>query len=120
MEVFVMDRVRPILVLWALALAASAGLFVGADRVMAQTGCSGFQIGTTTAAPDPVAAGGTETIITQVCSGSAASNINIYLEIDSQSVQRIFSGQNFAAGQTKSFRWDYAVSPALQPGLHMV
>jgi glucose/arabinose dehydrogenase len=85
-------------------------------------GCAGgVSILPTVAAPDPVAPGRTETITAQVCAGSAATNL-IDLEISgpagAQVAQRIFAGETFAAGQTKAYRWDYAVPATLAPGTY--
>src|SRR5262245_30432624 len=78
----------------------------------------------TVATPDPVAPGGTEEITTQVCAGSAASKIVIDLEIadgaGTKVAQTLFPGETFAAGQTKSYHWDYAVPAGLPPGPYTV
>ncbi len=84
----------------------------------------GVTIGPTTAAPTPVAPGGTETIQTQVCSGSAGTSLNVDLEIFSAAGQRIaqkiFTGQSVAAGVPTAFTWDFLVPPTLPTGTYTV
>jgi glucose/arabinose dehydrogenase len=106
-----------------LLLAAVSAPFTPA-RVAGQVPCTGFQVSGASASPDPVAPGGTETITAQVCAGSAATNLLIDLEISgptgAQVAQRTFAGETFAARQTKTYRWDYAVPATLAPGTYTV
>ncbi len=85
---------------------------------------SGITIGPTAATPATVARGSTETIQTQVCSGSAASNLNVDLELYDASGkrvgQKIFSGQSFAAGESKSYTWPFPVPSTLPTGTYTV
>jgi len=93
--------------------------------VGSSVGCTGgFTTGPTSAMPNPVARGHTETIQTQVCSGSGATNVLIDLEIYDSSgtkvAQTIFAGQNFIPGESKSYTWPYAVPASLPAGLYTV
>jgi hypothetical protein len=84
----------------------------------------GFTVGPTTAGPDPVARGGTETIQVQVCSGSAASDILVDVELYGASAQRVgqnvTAGQSFAAGEAKTYTWEYPVPATLPEGEYTV
>ncbi len=88
-------------------------------------GAPAFTIGPTSAAPNPVTRGNSTTITTTVTdTGGAASGINIDLEIFSSSGtrvnQQITTGQNFAAGEAKSFQWTWAVPATLPSGTYTV
>jgi virginiamycin B lyase len=83
----------------------------------------GFRVGPSSATPAPVARAGTESIQTQVCSGSAATvlvDLEIYNAGGQKIAQNVFTGQSFTAGQTRAFTWNYAVSPALATGTYTV
>jgi hypothetical protein len=84
----------------------------------------GFTIGPTTASPSPVAHGATESIQTRVCSGTAASNVFVDLEIygagGQKMAQRIFGGQSFAAGEPHSYTWSYVAEGTLPSGTYTV
>jgi hypothetical protein len=89
------------------------------------TGCTGgFTVGPTTVTQDPIAPSGAQLIGTQVCSGTAASDILVDLEIydagGQKIAQRIFGGQSFQAGQSIAYSWDYAVPAALPDGVYTV
>ena len=88
-------------------------------------GCTGgFTVGPTAASPTPVARGAVETIQTRVCSGTAASNILVDLEIynagGQKIAQRIFTNQSFSAGETLSYTWSYVVEGTLPSGTYTV
>jgi hypothetical protein len=72
-----------------------------------------FSTGPTAAAPNPVARGQSVTITTAVRATAPASGIVVDLEIyDPQGrkvAQQVFSGQSFAAGQTRSYTWTWPV-----------
>ena len=81
-------------------------------------------MGPTAASPTPVARGAVETIQTRVCSGTAASNILVDLEIYNAAgqkiAQRIFTNQSFSAGETLSYTWSYVVEGTLPSGTYTV
>jgi mannan endo-1,4-beta-mannosidase len=77
-----------------------------------------FSTGPTTVSPNPVSRGQSVTVGTAVQATAAASGILVDLEIyDPQGRkvgQQVFSGQSFAAGQTRSYTWTWPV-PANRP-----
>ncbi len=101
-----------------------AATFAVGDAPPPSSCTSGVTIGPTSATPSPVARGGTETIQTQVCSGSALSNVNVNLELYSASGkrvgQKIFSGETLAAGEAKSYTWNFPVPSTLPTGTYTV
>src|SRR5262245_50637725 len=103
------------------ALLAAAAL----SFPLATSAQSGFTIGATSGSPNPVVAGSSTTITTQITStGGAASGILIDLEIYSSSgtqvLQQVTSGQSFAAGQQKTFQWTWAVPAGQAAGSYRV
>ncbi|HSE96434.1 MAG TPA: hypothetical protein VLD61_11135, partial [Methylomirabilota bacterium] len=83
-----------------------------------------FSVGPTTASPDPVSRGQSVTIGTAVRATAPASGIIVDLEIyDAQRqrvAQRVFSGQSFAAGQTRGFTWTWPVGANQAMGTYTV
>jgi hypothetical protein len=75
----------------------------------------GFTVGATTASPNPVSRGQSVTVATAITGGAAASGIIVDIGIYDPQGQRIaqkaFTGQSFAAGQTRSYSWAWAVGP---------
>jgi hypothetical protein len=98
---------------------------VGGGGTPPPAGCTGaFTVGPTTASPSPVARGAVEAIQTRVCSGTAASNILVDLEIYNAGGQKIaqgiFANQSFAAGEALSYTWSYVVEGTLPSGTYTV
>jgi hypothetical protein len=85
---------------------------------------TGLSVLSTSATPSPVAPGGTETIRTQVCSGTAASDLIVDLEIYDAAGQKVaqsaIGGQSFAAGEARDYTWAYPVPSALPAGTYRV
>jgi hypothetical protein len=76
---------------------------------------AGVTIGPTSAAPSSVARGETITIQARVCSSGALLNALVDLGIyygnpgGGKLAQQTFSGQSFAAGEARDYRWDFVV-----------
>jgi hypothetical protein len=102
----------------------AATFTVGAGSPPPGSCTDGFTIGPSSATPSAINRGGNETLETRVCSGVAASAIHVDIELYSPSgtlvAQRIFSGQTFAAGEAKSYRWELAVPPTFVQGEYTV
>src|SRR5262245_56747300 len=96
------------LAMLGVVLVASPEVF-GATLTTSAADCQGsaFIIGPTSVSPTTIAPGSTGTIRTEVCSGSATSRILIDLEIynsgGAKLAQRVFRGQSFSPGETKSY-----------------
>jgi hypothetical protein len=89
------------------------------------SGCTGgITVGPTSASPSPVPPGGTETIQTRVCSGSAQSNLIVDLEIYNSAGQKVaqnpIGGQTFAAGQARDYSWPFLVPTSFPTGTYTV
>jgi hypothetical protein len=82
-----------------------------------------FTVTSTTASPKSVARGQTATITTSVKSKVAASGIQMDLELYNSSGAKVGQSlctRNFAAGQTRSCPWSYAVPTGLPVGTYTV
>jgi hypothetical protein len=83
-----------------------------------------FTVGSTSATPSPVAPGQTATVATSVTGGPAASGIVVDVGIWNQAgarvVQQAYTGQSFAAGQTRGYTWPWAVPAGLATGTYRV
>src|SRR5581483_5045904 len=101
---------------------AAAGFSV--EAATAPSATVAFAVGPTSAGPDPVSRGQAESVATAVTAAAAAAGINVDLEIydpqGRQVAQRIWSGQTFGAGQTRSYDWSWTVGSALPTGTYTV
>jgi hypothetical protein len=81
----------------------------------------GFTVGATTVSPNPVDRGQSITINSAITGRAAASGIVVDIGIYNAQSQRIaqkaFTGQGFAADQTRSYNWAWAVGA---PGTYTV
>jgi mannan endo-1,4-beta-mannosidase len=84
----------------------------------------GFTVGATTATPSSVAPGQTLSVASTISSGTAISGVNVDIGIwnpwGSRVAQHVVSSQTFAAGQSRSYSWAWAVPPGLAAGTYRV
>jgi mannan endo-1,4-beta-mannosidase len=81
-------------------------------QVSGSPALAAFQVGSTTASPSVARRRQTVTVSTEVTAGAAASGIlidvGIYDSAGQRVLQKVFSGQSFAAGQTRSFSFGWS------------
>jgi mannan endo-1,4-beta-mannosidase len=84
----------------------------------------GFTVGATTATPSSVAPGQTLAVASTISAGTAISGVNVDIGIwnpwGSRVAQHVVSAQTFAAGQSRSYSWGWAVPPGLAAGTYRV
>jgi hypothetical protein len=83
-----------------------------------------FTAGTTSAAPTTVTAGQPVTIATAVTASAATAGVIVDLEVWSPAgirvAQQAWTGQAFAAGETRAYTWAWNVLAGLAPGTYQV
>src|SRR5262249_9757307 len=101
----------------------SAGTLAVQTAAPAPPPATGFTVASS-ASPSPVSGGGTLTAVTSVQSGAAASGIivdvNVYDGAGNRWAQQAYQGQDFTAGQTRSYTWNWTVPAGLPPGSYAV
>ncbi len=102
--------------LGAAGLALALAFFAGAT--FAQDGR--FTIDRATVRPERVKAGHTVTVRTNVTAKEAMSDVNVDLEVKDKDnklvAQRVFPGEDFSAGQTRTYEWKWDVPKELAGG----
>ena len=95
-----------------------------ADTVRVEAPPPSFSVGSTSATPSPVTLGQTATVATSVTGGAAASGIVVDVGIWNQAgtrvAQQAYSGQSFAAGQSRGYAWPWVVPGGLTAGTYRV
>ncbi|HEV8675610.1 MAG TPA: Wzt carbohydrate-binding domain-containing protein [Methylomirabilota bacterium] len=83
----------------------------------------GFTVGQTTATPNLVTVGQMLAVNTSVTASAPASGIIVDIEIHDTAgkvAQEAYPAQDFAAGQTRPYTWNWSVPTSLPPGTYTV